>query len=489
MLACARIGAIHSVIYAGLAATALRTRIEDAGATTLIAADEGYRRGKTVDLWSIAAEALSGETPVTRVILHRRKQETALPTGAIDLESALEAASEEAEAEVMEASDPLFILYTSGTTGPPKGVVYPHAGYMVGVARNTKIAYDLKPDTVYWCTSDIGWIVGHSCIVYGPWINGVTQVVREGAPDYPDPGVVWSIIERYGVTTMFTAPTALRMFMRFGGEHPAKYNLESLTILICAGEPLNPEAQVWAYQHVMKDRGPVCDNWWQTETGGPTLGTLPSDVAKVGRVGRMMPGVRADVVDREGKPVEAGHGGFLILQNSWPHMMQTIWNDDARYQEAYNIIPGTYTAGDVATRDADGYFAVLGRADDVAERGGASDRDGGRGERVGRAPRGGGGGGDRDPGRSEGRGDQGVRGAAGGIRGERRAAQGVVPAGAKHAGADRNAQGDRLRGVAAEDAERQDHAPGVEGAGVGRRPGGPDDAGRLRVRTRAEDWG
>jgi acetyl-CoA synthetase len=365
MLACARVGAIHSVIYAGLASTALRTRIEDAGATTLIAADEGYRRGKTIDLWSIAAEAVSGETPVRRVFLHRRNPEMALPDGAIDLIPALEAASDQAEAEVMEASDPLFILYTSGTTGTPKGVVYPHAGYMVGVSRNTKIAYDLKPNTVYWCTSDIGWIVGHSCIVYGPWINGVTQVVREGAPDYPDPGVVWSIVERYGVTTMFTAPTALRMFMRFGGDHPAKYDLDSLSILICAGEPLNPEAQIWAYQHVMKDRGPVCDNWWQTETGGPTLGTLPSDIAKVGRVGRVMPGVRASVVDREGKPVPAGDGGFLILENSWPHMMQTIWNDDARYQEAYSIIPGVYTAGDVATRDADGYFAVLGRADDV----------------------------------------------------------------------------------------------------------------------------
>ncbi|MCY3887642.1 MAG: acetate--CoA ligase [Chloroflexi bacterium] len=365
MLACARIGAIHSVVYAGLAATALRSRIEDAGATALIVADQGVRRGKTVDLWSIASEALSGETPVRRVILHRRSPETALPQGAIDLVPALADASDEAEAEPMEASDPLFILYTSGTTGTPKGVVYPHAGYMVGVARNTRIAYNLKPETIYWCTSDIGWIVGHSCIVYGPWINGVTQVVREGAPDYPDPGVVWSIIERYAVTTLFTAPTALRMFMRFGGKYPAKYDLDSLTILICAGEPLNPEAQIWAYRHVMRDRGPVCDNWWQTETGGPTLGTLPADVAKIGRVGRPLPGVRAEVVDREGKPVADGHGGFLVLQNSWPHMLQTIWNNDARYQEYYSLIPGVYTAGDVATRDGDGYFAVLGRADDV----------------------------------------------------------------------------------------------------------------------------
>lgn len=365
MLACARIGAIHSVVYAGLAATSLRSRIEDAGATALIVADQGFRRGKTVDLWSIASEALAGATPVQQVILHRRSPETALPQGAIDLVPALAEASDEAEAEAMEASDPLFILYTSGTTGTPKGVVYPHAGYMVGVARNTKIAYNLKPDTIYWCTSDIGWIVGHSCIVYGPWINGVTQVVREGAPDYPNPGIVWSIVEQYAVTTLFTAPTALRMFMRFGGDYPAKYNLESLTILICAGEPLNPEAQIWAYQHVMQDRGPICDNWWQTETGGPTLGTLPSDVAKIGRVGRPFPGVRAEVVDREGQPVADGHGGFLVLQNSWPHMLQTIWNNDARYQEYYSLIPGVYTAGDVATRDNDGYFAVLGRADDV----------------------------------------------------------------------------------------------------------------------------
>ena len=366
MLACARIGAIHSVVYAGLGAASLRQRVEDAQAKVVLCADVGYRRGKRVGLRSIVTEACEGNPLVEKVVVLRRT-EPALDLGPdeMDWNDLMAMGDYDTPCEVMESEDWLFILYTSGSTGTPKGTAYPHGGFMVGTQHIWRMACDIKEDDVYWCTSDIGWIVGHSIMVYGPLVNGTTIVVREGAPDYPHPGIFWEIVERLQVTKMYTAPTALRMFMRMGPAHPARYDLSSLQILNCAGEPLNPEAQLWAYEHIMQGRGPICDNWWQTETAAPTIGTLPSYPAKPGRAGKALPGIRAEVLDRSGRPVGPNQGGLLCLRGPWPHMFRTIWGAHERYEQYWNTIPGVYTAGDVATVDEDGYIMVLGRSDDV----------------------------------------------------------------------------------------------------------------------------
>ena len=365
-LACARIGAIHSVVYAGLGAGALRQRIEDAGAKVVLCADVGYRRGRRIDLKSIVDEAVEGNPHVEHVVVHRRVSPALeLQEGETDFAELMSRGSPDTPCEVMDSEDWLFILYTSGSTGKPKGTAYTHGGYMVGTTHLWRIACDIKENDIYWCTSDIGWIVGHSIMVYGPLVNGSTILVREGAPDYPHPGIVWEIVERYQVNKLYTAPTAVRMFMRMGEEHPRRYDLSSLKLMVCAGEPLNPEAQLWAYEHIMQRRGPVLDNWWQTETAAPTIGTLPCMDAKPGRAGRPFPGIRAEVLDHEGRPVPPGKGGLLCLRGAWPHMFRTIWGDRPRYEAYWQTVPGVYTSGDVATVDEDGYISVLGRADDV----------------------------------------------------------------------------------------------------------------------------
>jgi acetyl-CoA synthetase len=366
MLACARIGAIHSVVYAGLGHTALRDRIVDAQAKIVIAGDVGFRRGKTVVLKPIVDEALDGVDVVEKVVVYSRQAAEIPSAREIDYNDLLKFPPE-CPAEDMDAEDPLFLLYTSGSTGKPKGVLHVHGGYMVGTTYHLENFFDVGERDIFWCTSDIGWMVGHSYIAYAPLCAGVTTLFREGAIDYPSPDIAWEIVERYGVTKMFTAPTAIRMFMRYGEQYPARHDLTSLKVLACAGEPLNPEAWRWAQTHLAGDGkwGYVIDNWWQTELGGPAIGTPPSMAMRPGKAGVAVPGCEADIVNEEGKSNPAGVGGRLVLKRPFPCMLRTIWGDPARYERDWQQIPGCYVTGDIAVRDQDGYITVLGRADDV----------------------------------------------------------------------------------------------------------------------------
>ena len=374
MLACARIGAIHSVVYAGMGTQALKARIVDAGARVVICSDFTYRRGKAVPLKPTVDEAVRDLPEVEHVVVHRRGSRPGGPAPEaggereIDFYGMQRPRDIHCEPEMVDAEQPLFILYTSGTTGKPKGVVHATGGYLVGVTYLARAFYQIGERDIYWSTSDIGWIVGHSFIVYGPLSIGATVLCREGAPDYPSPEVTWELVERFGVNVMFTAPTAVRMWMSHGSEAPARYDLSRLRLLACAGEPLNPEAHRWAQRHlVSQGDGFVVDNFWQTEIAGPVLGTLPTFEARPGKVGKPLPGVQAAVVDRDGSPVPPGQGGLLIVEAPLPYMLRTVWNDPDRYAEYWRQIPGRccYAAGDVAVVDADGWFAVLGRADDV----------------------------------------------------------------------------------------------------------------------------
>jgi acetyl-CoA synthetase len=374
MLACARIGAVHSVVFGGFSAESLRDRINDAKAVALITADGGYRRGQVLPLKRFADEALA-DCPTIRhvVVVRRRPGAEGDETFATMQEGRdhwwhrlIEAAAPHAEPEAMDAEDLLFILYTSGTTGKPKGIVHTSGGYLVQAAATTRYVFDLREEDVFWCTADIGWVTGHSYVVYGPLANGATVLMYEGAPDWPGRDRFWSLVEHYGVTVFYTAPTAIRAFMKWGTEHPARHDLSTLRLLGTVGEPINPEAWIWYHEQIGGTRCPIVDTWWQTETGGIMITPLPGVVTtKPGSATIPFPGVTAELVDAQGRALAKG-GGFLTLTEPWPGMLRTIYGDDARYRETYwSRFPGRYFAGDGAKVDDDGYWWILGRVDDV----------------------------------------------------------------------------------------------------------------------------
>jgi acetyl-CoA synthetase len=391
MLACARIGAPHSVVFGGFSAESLRDRIQDAGAKLLITADGGYRRGGVVPLKRNSDEALeeSGGCPtIEKVIVVRRHG----PAGEVlanatmrdgrDLwwHDVLADESADCPAEEMDAEDLLYILYTSGTTGKPKGIMHSTGGYLTQCYATAKWVFDLKDDDIYWCTADVGWVTGHSYIVYGPLANGATVIMYEGAPDHPDRGRFWEIVMKYGVTIFYTAPTAIRAFMKWGMEYPERYDLSSLRLLGTVGEPINPEAWVWYHKYIGQERCPIVDTWWQTETGAIMITPLPGVTETTpGSATVAFPGIRADILDNEGRPVPVG-GGFLALRRPWPSMLRGIWGDEERFRTTYwhrwaerevgegddrQAGSGVYFPGDGAKRDENGFFWIIGRIDDV----------------------------------------------------------------------------------------------------------------------------
>jgi acetyl-CoA synthetase len=370
MLACAKIGAIHSLIYGGFSAKVLRERVNDAKAKAVITADGFYRNGRPVTLKPIVDEALVGACAdcVESVVVVKRANIAVEMSDTRDLwyEDLVRQESPECVTEIMGAGDTLFLLYSSGTTGKPKGIVHAHGGYMVGVARTLNWVFDIKPTDIFWCTADAGWITGHSYLVYGPLIAGTTTVMYEGHPLYPAADRFWNIIDRFGVTILYTAPTLIRMLMRFGGQYPKKYDLSTLRLLGSVGEPLNPEAWIWLYKNVGRSRCPLMDTWWQTETGMFMISPLPISLLKPGSVNKPLPGIEADIVDEKGEPVPPDKGGLLVIKRPWPSMMVGLYNDPERYKKTYwQKIEGCYYAGDVASRDEDGFIFIRGRADDV----------------------------------------------------------------------------------------------------------------------------
>lgn len=369
MLATTRIGAIHSVVFAGFSEGALRLRIDDAKAKVVITATYTKRRGKKIPLFETVKEAIKPLDFVEKLVVwdrDRELDEEEFESFVVDFEKLVKSSSPVCEPEIMDSEDPLFILYTSGTTGKPKGVLHTVGGYMVNTYLTTKVVFNIKEDTVYWCTADIGWITGHSYIVYGPLANATTSVIMEGVPVYPHPGIWWEYVEKYRVNVFYTAPTAIRMLMRFGEEIPARYDLSSLKILGSVGEPINPEAWLWYYNHIGRKKAVVVDTWWQTETGAHMITTLPSYPAKPGKAGKPMFGVEPLIVDKDGNPLPPNTVGHLVIKKAWPSMFRTCWGEPERYEKYFKEIPGGYySAGDLASVDEEGYIMILGRADDV----------------------------------------------------------------------------------------------------------------------------
>ncbi len=374
MLACAKIGAVHSVVYGGFSVEALHGRIEDSQSNVVVTCDGGFMNNKIVELKKIVDEALRRAPTVEHVIVFKRTGHDVFMEQGRDywyhevmgLPIARANGSGRCETEVMDAEDPLFLLYTSGTTGKPKAIVHTHGGYMVGIATTLKWAFDLKEEDRWWCTADPGWITGHSYIVYAPLLLGATSFMYEGAPTYPYPNRWWSLVEKYGITVFYTAPTAIRGLMRFGESWPNRHDLSSLRLLGTVGEPINPEAWRWYHRVIGKGRCPIIDTWWQTETGMFMITPLPVTNLKPGSATRPFPGQEADVYDEHGNPVKPGEEGYLVLKKPWPAMLRTIYNDPDRYvQQYWSKYPGVYFTGDSARKDEDGYFWIIGRVDDV----------------------------------------------------------------------------------------------------------------------------
>jgi acetyl-CoA synthetase len=370
MLACARIGATHNVVFGGFSVDALSGRIQDADAKVVITADGGYRRGNPSALKPTVDEAVARCPSIEHVLVVRRTGQDVSWTEGRDLwwHEVVETASTEHTPQAFDAEHPLFILYTSGTTAKPKGILHTTGGYLTQVAWTHHAVFDVKPDTdVYWCTADIGWVTGHSYIVYGPLANGATQVMYEGTPDTPHRGRLWEIVQKYGVTILYTAPTLIRTMMKWGDDIPAKFDLSSLRLIGSVGEPINPEAWMWYRENIGRNNAPIVDTWWQTETGAIMISPLPGVTAtKPGSAMTPLPGIVADVVDDAGQSVPNGGGGYLVLREPWPSMLRTIWGDDQRYIDTYwSRFDGMYFAGDGAKRDDDGHLWLLGRVDDV----------------------------------------------------------------------------------------------------------------------------